>query len=128
MVPTNTIHRIIKDHTPIRIIVSMTGLLFLSGLTSAAIAQEGVLRPDVAPPPSLDKDVTPEPEVTIRREGDDTLEEYRINGRLYMIKVTPSVGPAYYLVDKTGDGSMDARINGPLADDFIVPQWVLFSW
>ena len=45
-----------------------------------------------------------EPEVNIIKQTDQTIEEYRIGGRLYMIKVTPKVGPPYYLVDDLGDG------------------------
>jgi hypothetical protein len=36
------------------------------------------------------------------------VEEYRMNGVLYMVKVTPTVGPPYYLIDTTGDGNLNA--------------------
>ncbi|MEX2480627.1 MAG: DUF2782 domain-containing protein [Gammaproteobacteria bacterium] len=68
-----------------------------------------------------------EPEVTIINREDATYEEYRLNGRLYMVKVVPVVGPAYYYVDRDGDGLMETRRNDrrqPLQ----VPQWVIFSW
>ena len=114
---------------PIRALTTIMTGAFLLFFTIAAPSQTDKPLPDVPPPPPpLERDVTPEPEVTIRREGGEVIEEYRINGRLYMIKVTPSIGPSYYLVDKDGDGKMNSRINGPLDDDFIVPQWVLFSW
>jgi Protein of unknown function (DUF2782). len=35
---------------------------------------------------------TPEPDVTIRQEGDRTVQEYRVNGFLYAIKVIPKHG------------------------------------
>src|SRR5918992_2992947 len=41
------------------------------------------------PPPGMELDPTLEPQVTIRKRGQDTIEEFRIRGRLYMIKVTP---------------------------------------
>lgn len=48
------------------------------------------------------------PTVTIRTtETGDTVEEYRQNGRLTMIKVTPQRGPSYMLIDTDGDGRVD---------------------
>jgi hypothetical protein len=85
-----------------------------------------VPEPPVLPPP-VESGEALEPEVTIIRREDATIEEYRINGRLYMVKVTPVVGKPYYLVDRTGDGRMETRMN-ELQDNFIVPQWVIFSW
>lgn len=86
---------------------------------------------DVPPPPARvasDDDAEQlEPEVTIIQRKDATVEEYRVNGLLYMIKITPVVGKSYYLVDKNGDGLMESRITD-LYNDFRVPQWVLFSW
>jgi hypothetical protein len=86
---------------------------------------------DVPPPParveSDDDTEQMEPEVTIIQRKDATVEEYRVNGLLYMIKITPVVGKSYYLVDKNGDGLMESKIT-QLYEDFRVPQWVLFSW
>ena len=86
---------------------------------------------DVPPPPerieSDDNAEQLEPEVTIIQRKDATVEEYRVNGLLYMIKITPVVGKSYYLVDKTGDGLMESKMT-QLYEDFRVPQWVLFSW
>ena len=69
----------------------------------------------------------PEPEVTIVNKKDAKYEEYRLNGRLYMVKVTPFVGPPYYFVDRDGDGLLETRMNG--RDSQIkVPGWVILSW
>lgn len=68
-----------------------------------------------------------EPQVTIIRKEEAVIEEYRMNGRMYMVKVTPSVGKPYYLVDRDGDGQMESRMS-EIYEDFNVPQWVLFSW
>lgn len=68
---------------------------------------------------------TPEPEITIRQEADRTIEEYRVNGLLYAIKVIPKVGEPYYLVDSEGDGQLDKRQErGRLS----IPSWILFKW
>lgn len=68
-----------------------------------------------------------EPQVTIVRKGDAVIEEYRANGRMYMVKVTPKVGPSYYLLDRDGDGRMESRMS-KIHEEFAVPQWVIFSW
>lgn len=78
-------------------------------------------------PPPVESGETMEPDVTIIRRGEDTIEEYRINNRLYMVKIKPGVGPPYYLLDSDGDGNMDVR-RSDLERGLRVPQWVLFSW
>ena len=67
-----------------------------------------------------------EPEVTIIRRDDAVIEEYRVNGVLYKVKVTPSVGPVYYLIDRNGDGRMERMSD--LSQDLSVPQWILLEW
>ena len=83
--------------------------------------------PDVPPPPigAVDKDVA-EPEVTIVKKGADTVEEYRIHGELYMLKVTPAHGKSYYLM-KEDQGSDWTRMDGP-NPPLVVPKWVLFRF
>jgi hypothetical protein len=69
----------------------------------------------------------PEPEVTIIQRKDATVEEYRLNGRLYMVKVVPAVGPPYYYLDRDGDGLLESKMNGRTSQPQ-VPQWVILSW
>jgi len=69
-----------------------------------------------------------EPDVRIIRRERDVIEEYRIHGRLYMIKVIPRAGtPPYYLVDSDGDGSLETSFS-ELAPGILVPAWVILSW
>ena len=68
-----------------------------------------------------------EPDITIRREGEKTIQEYRKNGELYMVKIIPVVGPAYYLIDTNGDGNMDVR-GSDLDKGLKINQWKLFQW
>ena len=78
------------------------------------------------PPPGFEPDPATEPTVTIQRRGDQTVEEYRIKGRLYMIKVTPSHGVPYYLVDSVGRGDFvrhDSYETGTRP-----PMWVIHQW
>lgn len=67
------------------------------------------------------------PAVTIRQEGNRVVEEFRVNNQLYMIKITPTVGAPYYLVDPDGSGDMAWNRGGPQLERQ-VPQWVLFRW
>ena len=77
----------------------------------------------VAPPPGLAPDPALEPQVTITTRGENKVEEYRINGRLYAMKVTPPHGKPYFLIDTTGDGQMVRRDS--LDSGLRVPQWVI---
>ncbi len=82
--------------------------------------------PEPPPPPPGMTDDAFEPEVTIVRRGEDTVEEYRLRGRLYMVKVTPPHGTPYYLVDQKGDGHFVRAQEA--APTLSVPMWVIRSW
>ncbi|NDU89902.1 DUF2782 domain-containing protein [Ferrovum myxofaciens] len=65
-------------------------------------------------------------QVTIVERDSATFEEYRIRGRLYKIKVTPKVGPPYYLIDEDGSGIWHQR---DVIEDYVQPpQWVIFEF
>ncbi len=64
-----------------------------------------------------------EPEVTIIKKTDQTVEEYRVGGRLYMIKIIPKVGKPYYLVDDQGDGKFSRQES--LDSGLRPPRWVI---
>lgn len=68
---------------------------------------------------------TGEPEVTIRQEGDKTVEEYRLNGFLYAIKVTPKKGAPYFLVAVDDDGNF-TKADTPKG--LRIPSWKIFEW
>ncbi|MCF6218800.1 MAG: DUF2782 domain-containing protein [Gammaproteobacteria bacterium] len=68
-----------------------------------------------------------EPKVTIHEDGRGLVEEYRLNGSLYMIKITPKVGHPYYLIDADGDGELESRRN-ELDPDVMIPAWMIFRW
>jgi hypothetical protein len=73
------------------------------------------------------QDADLEPNVTLREQGDATMQEYRVNNRLYQVKITPSVGAPYYLVDEDGSGDM-AWHRGSSQFENNIPQWALMSW
>ena len=49
---------------------------------------------EVPPPPKIvdGEALEAEPQVTIRKKGKETVEEYSVNGQVYMMKVTPEHG------------------------------------
>jgi hypothetical protein len=69
-----------------------------------------------------DADSIPEPEVTITTKGETTHEEYRLGGRLYMIKVIPNQGRPYYLIDNEGRGDFARSDFLPSVNP---PMWVI---
>ena len=69
--------------------------------------------------------ITAEPDVTIRQDGDRTVEEYRVNGFLYAIKVTPKVGAPYFLVATDDEGNF-TRSDQP--EGMRIPSWKIFEW
>jgi hypothetical protein len=84
--------------------------------------------PDVPESPkSVKSGENLEPDITIVRKGKKTIQEYRRNGRLYMVKVVPDVGLPYYLHDTDGDGKMDVRSN-ELDRGANVQMWNLLEW
>jgi hypothetical protein len=85
------------------------------------------LPPPPPPPPGYELDPALEPQVTILKRGTDTVEEYRIAGKLYMIKVTPPHGTPYYLIDERGTGDF-TRHDGGLNEGPRPPMWVIHQW
>jgi len=77
----------------------------------------------VTTPPSDPTAALQDPDVTRTvAENGDVIEQYRVNGRLKVVKVTPSRGPVYYLMDQDGDGKPDDE--GPVS----AVWWKLFEW
>lgn len=95
---------------------------------SLSAADKNTAAPAPPPLPSAD-DKTPtqgpnepfEPEITITSKGTEIHEEYRHNGQLYMVKVTPAKGPPYYLIfDERGNSR-----RSDLEPDIVAPSWVI---
>lgn len=102
--------------------------LLLGSLCGTAYAGQP-LPPDLQPlppPPAMSNNVQDgdlEPQVTITKEKDTTVEEYRSGGKLYMIKIIPKVGKPYYMVDERGDGKFSRQES--LDSGLRPPQWVI---
>ena len=105
-------------------------LLSASGLAQAQ-ARRSDLQPLPEPPPMPAGDGTVDPsavpQVTVRKSDGDTIEEYRVGGRLVMMRVTPAHGVPYVLSDPRGDGSFSNRRDS-LEFPPVVPMWVLFTF
>ena len=108
----------------------LAALVLPAAAQSAARARPPGTTPldDVPPPPPMVHEA-PElaPEVTTRTEGDNQIQEYRVKGRLYMVRVTPRHGHAYILRDDQGTGTF-TRFDNPLDGGVRVPQWVLMEF
>jgi hypothetical protein len=85
---------------------------------------------EVPPPPPITGVAPgdePEPQVTTRTQGEETIQEYRIHNKLYMMRVTPAHGRPYVLMDQRGDGTF-TRMDNSLDSRVRVPQWVLLEF
>lgn len=110
-----------------------TLLLAVFALSAQAAEQPATPRPGapLAPPPlppasAPGQNDMPEPQVTIKTEGTESIKEYRVNGRLYMVEIIPSHGYPYYLIDTDGDGKFDTRRNE--LENPPLNRWILFRW
>ena len=92
-------------------VLTLGAVLFAAfSLAAPLSAQEDLEKPPPLPPPQPagqegDVPIPPkiqdelvEPTVTIREEDDRRIEEYRMNGQVYMVKVTPRGGVPYYYI------------------------------
>ena len=120
---------------PVARFMNFAALLFSLSLLSfitlpvAAQTRPPNLQPVPEPPPppkGFELDNALEPQVTIIKRGTDTVEEYRVGGKLYMLKVTPAHGAPYYLIDEKGDGKMTRQDS--FDSGVRPPMWVIHSW
>jgi len=95
-------------------------------LTAGASAQTGkpALQPlPEPPPPPAGYEPDPAEEAVTIVNPEDKVEEFRHNGKPYMIRVTPPHGKPYYLIDKNGNGEW-SRHDGPTTN-ISIPMWVI---
>ena len=115
--------------------VTLASLILALSLATApgAFAQQAPAPPALEPlpeapppPPEIANDPELEPQVTIVRRERETIEEYRVSGRLIMIKVTPRIGRPYYLVAEGPNGTFVRHDS--LDTNLRVPMWLLFTF
>ena len=116
-------------------LISLVLLLSLAAPAAAQSTQPSNLQEAPPPPelpelalesPNAEDPLLEEPQVVIKKRGEDRIEEYSLNGRIYVIKITPRIGFPYYLIDDTGDGTYIR--DGVLEDGIRPPMWVIYQF
>ena len=104
-------------------VVSVAG--FVMPAWAAAPGDAELLEEVPSPPKIIEGQPIDQPSISKRKDGENEVEEYSINGNVYMVKVTPPSGKPYYLhrEDRNGDWVNDGPTR-PLS----VPKWTLFRF
>ncbi len=109
--------------------LSILLVTFIPALAFAESPSSEVTMPEVPDPPlPVQSGETLEPDITIIRRGKKTIHEYRTDGKLYKVKIIPDIGPAYYMIDSDGDGTMEEVRGSDLEKGINVQQWEIYSW
>lgn len=116
-----------KNSALLLALVAMQLPLLAAAETPQAKTPPADLQPleDIPPPAITNDQNADEPQITIIKKKGETIEEYRINGQLYMMKVTPAHGVPYYMhkEDQNGGWLMD----GP-TQPMSIPKWTIFRF
>ncbi|HEY0905702.1 MAG TPA: DUF2782 domain-containing protein [Methylophilus sp.] len=92
----------------------------------AAAPKDAELLEEVPSPPKIiEGQPIDKPTITNRKDGENQIEEYSLNGQVYMIKVTPPSGKSYYLHREDRDG---AWVHDGPTQPVSVPKWILFRF
>lgn len=98
---------------------------------SLAVFAQQAPPPDPAAPPPIPPKVANEqlePSVVITEREGERIEEYSQNGRVYMVKITPVKGPAYYYLDEDGDGQLELRESDRKMNPVRPVYWKVKEW
>lgn len=64
-------------------------------------------------------------DITTRKQGSDTVEEYREHGHVWMIKIVPQAGPTQTFMDPDGSGRLARNPQeGPISPVY----YTLYEW
>jgi hypothetical protein len=105
--------------------------LFIAAMLFPALLQAKDLPANLEPledipPPSISAEENPdEPVITIIKKEGETIEEYRVGGQLYMMKITPKHGVPYYMHREDQDG---AWVNDGPNPPLVIPKWTIFTF
>ena len=103
--------------------------LLSSGLVVAQADSADKSDPEAPPPiPPKVPGEEFEPSVVITEREGQRIEEYSQNGRVYMVKITPVKGPAYYYFDEDGDGQLELRESDRKLNPVQPVYWKLKKW
>ena len=105
-------------------------------LPGSVPAQDDLAKPPPIPPADAeDVPIPPKiqeeqivPTVTIRAEEERMIEEYRLDGQIYMVKVTPRGGIPYYYIDTNGDGRLELDMDQSAMNPVQPVYWKVKEW
>jgi hypothetical protein len=100
----------------------LAGLLLLSSNAFTQDEAEEPVKPDDDKENPLEN-----VDINIIKRDDHVIEAHSINGKVFMVKVTPTQGVPYYLYDTDGDGSLETRSSRALRET-TVNQWKIYEW
>jgi hypothetical protein len=114
-------------------LVSMSAAMLAAG---TLLAQDDLEKPPPIPPeeagdvpiPPKVQDEQIEPTVTIREEEERMVEEYRLGGQIYMVKITPKGGVPYYYIDTDGDGKLELDMDQQALNPVQPVHWKVLEW
>ena len=114
-------------------IAAISVMILLAG---SLPAQDDLAKPPPIPPADAeDVPIPPKiqeeqivPTVTIREEEDRMIEEYRLDGQVYMVKVTPRGGIPYYYIDTNGDGKLELDMDQSAMNPVQPVHWKVKEW
>ncbi len=108
-----------------RIFALVAGSCFALGTGVSALAADSLQKLHL---PTLAPEAKTGPKAQIKAPKGSHIEEYKVDGKVYMVKVIPPKPfPPYYLVDKGGTGRF-TEVPQTAAEHLSVPHWVIFRW
>jgi len=118
------------------LLLAMVVIPVLILLPAALLAQEDLEKPPPIPPEDTEDVPIPpkvqgeqiEPTVTIREEEERMIEEYRLDGQIFMVKVTPKGGAPYYYIDTDGDGKLELDVDKSAMNPVQPVYWKVLEW
>ena len=119
-----------------KLLTAIAAITVMFLLPGSLVAQDDLIKPPPIPPADTeDVPIPPKiqeeqivPTVTIREEDDRMIEEYRLDGQVYMVKVTPKVGIPYYYIDTNGDGRLELDMDQRALNPVQPVYWKVKEW
>ena len=119
-----------------KLLTAIAAIAVMILLPGSLVAQDDLIKPPPIPPADTeDVPIPPKiqeeqiiPTVTIREEDDRMIEEYRLDGQVYMVKVTPNVGIPYYYIDTNGDGRLELDMDQRALNPVQPVYWKVKEW
>jgi hypothetical protein len=64
----------------------------------------------------------------VKEEAGQQVVETRIDGRLDSVRVKPRIGPEYFIMDRSGDGTLSSPDGGEMDSRFNIRTWKVGEW